>query len=228
MAIQDQINRITNEVGTQSEIIANIKDTLSDLDDGLTAMSEEVSELVDMPEEVNLTTMTEGVAAANGEIVVQSELIEQIKDALQGKAVPGGEEITPGFTSEKYKKWLEINGYTIVNFTLTSQATANFNINHPLGRPAKSIICFRADLDGSVVNDKICFAISAEGSTADNLSNRLIRYISVYMPFCLAIKLDTNDYRAILENTAEHIQLRYVSGQPSLVWASGDYYLAVL
>ncbi len=95
MAIQDQINRITNEVGTQSEIIANIKDTLSDLDDGLTAMSEEVSELVDMPEEVNLTTMTEGVAAANGEIVVQSELIEQIKKALQGKAGSGGAASEP-------------------------------------------------------------------------------------------------------------------------------------
>lgn len=88
----DGVAEANGIIDIQSDIIANIKDTLSNLDDGLTAMSEEVSELVDMPEEVNLTTMTEGVAAANGEIVVQSELIEQIKEALQGKAISGKEE----------------------------------------------------------------------------------------------------------------------------------------
>lgn len=142
----------------------------------------------------------------------------------------GGTEITAGFTSEKYKKWLEINGYTIVNFTLTSQATADFIINHPLGRPAKSITCFRADLDGSVVTDKICFAISINGETADVSQNRLLNIASPYAClFVSAIHSTAGGYRAILENTAEHIKLRYVTGGTAgNIWASGNYYLAVL
>jgi hypothetical protein len=141
----------------------------------------------------------------------------------------GGTEITAGFTSEKYKKWLEINGYTIVDFTLTSQATADFIINHPLGRPAKSITCFRADLDGSVVTDKICFAFSVNGDVADNLTNRLEKYSNPYVGFMLQCRDSKTNYRAILENTTEHIKFRFVSdGTLGLVWASGNYYLAVL
>ena len=141
----------------------------------------------------------------------------------------GGAEITAGFTSEKYKKWLEVNGYTIVNFTLTSQATADFNINHPLGRPANSIICFRADLDSEPDKKRIGFAISLDGSTADIMTNRLVIYNNTYMTFSFGVKTENLDYRAILENTAEHIKLRYVTGGANnLVWASGDYYLAVL
>ena len=89
MAIQEQINRITNEVGTQGELIAGIKTALSDLNDNLAAMSQEVSELVDMPEEINVQTMTEGVATANEEIVTQTDLISQLKDALSGKSISG-------------------------------------------------------------------------------------------------------------------------------------------
>lgn len=151
-------------------------------------------------------------------------------DAVNGiESSGGGTEMTAGFTSEKYKKWLEINGYTIVNFTLTSQATVDFNINHPLGRPANSIICFRADLDGSVVTDRICFAFSADGSTADVKTNRIEKFPNPYVGFVLQCRDSHTDYRAVLENTAEHIKLRYVSGGAlGLVWASGDYYLAVL
>ena len=165
----------------------------------------------------------------NADVEAQADIIAQIKTALEGKAAGGGgTEITAGFTSEKYKKWLEINGYTIVNFTLTSQATADFIINHPLGRMAKSIICFRADLDGSVIDDKICFAISADGSTTDTTLNRLTVYDNIYIPYAMNIRFSKTDYRAILENTVEYIKLRYVSGNNRLVWASGDYYLAVL
>jgi hypothetical protein len=69
-AMADGVAEANGIIGIQSDIISDIKTVVSDLDDGLTAMGKEVSELVDMPEEVNLTTMTEGVAAANGEIVV--------------------------------------------------------------------------------------------------------------------------------------------------------------
>lgn len=143
------------------------------------------------------------------------------------KAQSGG-KITAGFTSEKYKNWLAINGYTVVEFTLTSRAENNLVINHPLSRPAKSIVCFRADLDGKAVNDKVCFAISANGTTADNKNNRLSKIPYPEMFFVLTSGAD-NEFRGILENTADYITLRFVqNGQFNYWWESGDYYLAVL
>lgn len=94
MAIQDQINRITNEVNTQSNIISNIKTVLSDLDDGISAMGEEVKELAGSEEDLTIDIMTEVVAEANDEIGVQTDLIGQLKDALQGKAISGKQEQT--------------------------------------------------------------------------------------------------------------------------------------
>lgn len=202
------------------------------LDADLTEMADEVRILTDTSDTMAIDEITSNIAQANADISIQADIIAQIKTALEGKASGGGgggTEITAGFTSEKYKKWLEINGYTIVNFTLTSQATADFIINHPLGRTAKSIICFRADLDSEPNDKRIGFAVSLDGSTADTMTNRLVIYNNTYMTFAFGIRIIPLDYRAILENTTEHIKLRYVQGGAhGLVWASGDYCLAVL
>lgn len=153
-----------------------------------------------------------------------TEKVEQLVDKASN--------FTAGFTSEKYKNWLEVNGYTISKFTLTSVATENFDIYHTLKRSANSIVCFRADLDGSVVKDKICFAISADGATTDTLLNRLTMYDNVHLPYIINIKFSSTNYRAILENTTDYIKFRFVTttsgSAPPLVWESGDYYLAVL
>lgn len=181
--------------------------------------------------EADLKVVADSIRAKGG-TTEALEFPQGMKSAVEAIQSGGGSEMTAGFTSEKYKKWLEVNGYTIVNFTLTSTATANFNINHPLGRPAKSIICFRADLDGSVVMDKICFAVSGDGSISDTYTNRLAQFENEFAPFVIGITFRKTDYRAILQNTAEFIQFRYVNGGGGssvlLNWESGDYYMAVL
>lgn len=193
------------------------------LESDLTSVADEVRTLADTTSKMSLEVMKGNIAEANEKVDSQAAIISQIKRTLQGKASSGGEEITPGFTSEKYKKWLEINGYTIVEFTLTSQAMANFNINHPLGRPANSIICFRADMDGIKQPTGVCFAVSADGKTTDQYLNRLCSY-SPYFGIIITCRLG-GDYRAFLENTDEYIQFR---GNASETFNSGDYYLAVL
>ena len=90
--IRDNLVEANKEVKAQTELIADIKTVLSDLDDGISALGEEVKELAGAEEDLNLVTMKEEVAAANGEIVDQSQLINEIREVLQGKGIKGKEE----------------------------------------------------------------------------------------------------------------------------------------
>ena len=156
--------------------------------------------------------------------------VEQLIEKAQNG---GGTEFTAGFTSEKYKKWLEINGYTISKFTLTTTALADFDISHTLGRKAQSIICFRTDIDCTETDRKVYFAFDLYGEAKDTLTNRLDTYV-VNPLRQVAWGMPTNnepvvDYYAVKENTNTYIKFRFVNNfDKDCTWASGDYYLAVL
>lgn len=137
-AMADGVAEANGIIGVQSGIISDIKTVLSDLDDGISAMGEEVKELAGSEEDLTIDTMTEVVAGANDEIGVQTDLIGQLKDVLQGKAIKGKEEQTKSVDITENGSYFVVpdEGYTLSRVSIdvaTEDTMRKFLLNELTG-----------------------------------------------------------------------------------------------
>ena len=99
---------------------------MSELNTKMTAIADEIRELSNTSNKMNLDTMTNNLSEANSEINTQTDLIEQIVTALNGKAAGG--DITlptlnnPGTASDllEGKELIDGNG-NVVTGTIPTQ-----------------------------------------------------------------------------------------------------------
>ncbi|MBO5854370.1 MAG: leucine-rich repeat domain-containing protein [Bacteroidales bacterium] len=99
------------------------------LESDLTGMADEVRTLADTDSKMSLEVMKGNIAEANEKVDSQSEIISQIKSALQGKVVSGGgkeEQVKTVEITENGSYFIEPDeGYTLsgvdVNVSVTSE-----------------------------------------------------------------------------------------------------------
>lgn len=99
------------------------------LDADLTGMADEVRTLADTDSKMSLEVMTDNVAQANEKVDSQSEIIAQIKTALQGKAISGIVE------QEKTLTVTENGSYKVLPDKNKVLSGVSVEVNVPIGDP---------------------------------------------------------------------------------------------